>query len=248
MLRAFDDGRIFGASYGDGEPWILALHGWQRSHSDFDVVLGETVEGAALDGVALDLPGFGASPPPLAPWGSGEYAEAVEPVLEKLRRPAVVLGHSFGGLVALNLALRRPQLVAALVLCGVPRLVRTPARRPPLGFRVARRLHRMGLISDDAMEAMRQRHGSSDYRASHGVMRQVLVRSLGECFEDQLERVACPVELVWGSHDTAAPLPTAEKASKLMPRARLTVLEGASHMVPTEAPGALRQALELHQL
>ena len=41
MLKAFDGGRLFGASYGaDRAPWVLALHGWARSHQDWRAVLG----------------------------------------------------------------------------------------------------------------------------------------------------------------------------------------------------------------
>src|SRR4051812_38815028 len=110
MLTAFDDGRLFGATTGDGHPWVLALHGWQRTHRDFNRVL----DGVAA--VALDLPGFGASPPPPQPWGGAEYAAAVAPVLERFDQPPVVLGHSFGGRVAVHLAAAYPERVHALVL------------------------------------------------------------------------------------------------------------------------------------
>src|SRR3954452_16103169 len=98
MLTAYDNGRLFGARTGSGAPWVLALHGWQRTHRDFNRVL----EG--IDALALDLPGFGASPPPAEPWGSAEYAKALLPVLDGFDGPPVVLGHSFGGRVAVHIA------------------------------------------------------------------------------------------------------------------------------------------------
>lgn len=277
MLRAFDDGRIFGASYGTGRPWVLALHGWQRSHTDFDAVLGtaasspvaagrilqetrhaeaglnafEACEGepsrAELDGVAVDLPGFGASPPPPEPWDSLQYARAVEPVLRDLGKSAVVVGHSFGGTVALQLASLHPDRVGALVLTGVPRLLRSPRRSSPLAFRVGRRLHRMGVVADSTMEKLRYRYGSNDYRSSEGVLRDVLVRALAESHEDQLSGLRCPVELVWGGDDTAASPSSAEAAAALIGDCRLTVLPGVGHLVPTLAPEVLRAAIERHR-
>src|SRR5438067_3542048 len=99
MLKAFDDGRLFGAAFGSGPPWVLALHGWRRTQRDWNDVL------VGLDAIALDLPGFGATPLPDRPWGSPEYAAAVTPVLEReFDGPAVVIGHSFGGRVATHLA------------------------------------------------------------------------------------------------------------------------------------------------
>ena len=241
MLQAFASGRLFGTSHGTGTPWVLALHGWRRDHHDFDAAL------RGMDALAVDLPGFGATPEPDSAWGAGEYAAAVEPVLDELQRPAVLLGHSFGGRVAVHLAARRPDAVGGLVLTGVPLIRRAGAGRPALSFRLARTLNRWGVVSDARMDALREQHGSEDYRAARGVMRQVFVRVVNESYEDQLRAVTCPVELVWGEDDTAAPLAVAEQAAALLRHATLTRLAGAGHLTPLTAPDALRDALMRHK-
>ena len=66
----------------------------------------------------------------------------------------------------------------------------------------------------ERMESLRQRYGSEDYRLATGVMRTVHVRAVNETnesYEEQLRRIACPVELVWGDDDTAAPLATVNR-------------------------------------
>ena len=275
MLRAFDGGRLFGASFGDGGvPWVLALHGWARTHEDWRATLGARAAGTVAQGsssvprpapigdasveesagvgamaaVALDLPGFGATPPPPEAWGSADYAAALVPVLAELERPAVVVGHSFGGRVAVQLAAAHPDLVKALVLTGVPLMRQTAGRRrPPVRYRLGRALYGRGLVSEARMETLRQRYGSPDYRAATGVMRQVLVRTVNETYDDQLRAVRCPVELVWGDDDTEAPLSVAETAAGLLARPNLTVCRGAGHLVPLTAPDALRLAIERHR-
>ncbi len=77
------------------------------------------------------------------------------------------------------------------------------------------------------MEARRHRSGSSDYRAASGVMRDVFVRLVNETYEDELREITCPVELVWGSDDTAAPVAVAERAVELLAHPSLTVLSGS---------------------
>ena len=240
MLKAFADGRLFGAAHGGGPPWVLALHGWARTHRDFDATL------TGMDAIAVDLPGFGAAPPPPQAWGAAGYADAVAAVLEEMAVPVVVLGHSFGGRVALHLAAAHPDRVGGLVLTGVPLVRRpgVPARRPALVYRLGRGLHRRGLLGERRMEALRQRYGSADYRAAHGVMRQVHVRAVNETYEDQLASVACPVELVWGDDDAEVPLAVAEAAMSRLGQATLTVVPGAGHLVPLTAPGELRAAVE----
>jgi pimeloyl-ACP methyl ester carboxylesterase len=201
-----------------------------------------------MDSIALDLPGFGAAPPPPQAWGATEYAELVAEILDEMATPVVVLGHSFGGRVAVELAAHRPEAVAGLVLSGVPLLRTGPTRRPALRFRVARRLARHGLVSDQRMEALRQRFGSADYRAAEGVMRDVLVRVVNERYDEALAATRCPVDLVWGADDKVVPLGIAQAvADRLGQRARLIVVPGVGHLTPLSAPEALRSAV-LEQL
>lgn len=243
MLKAYAGGRLFGASSGSGPAWVLALHGWRRTHRDFQEVL------AGVDGIALDLPGFGASPAPPDAWSTSQYAEAIAPVLDELEPCAVVVGHSFGGRVAAHLAALCPERVGALVLAGVP-LVANPdraQRRPPLAFRAGRVLHRAGLLGEARMESLRRQHGSSDYRSASGVMRDVLVKAVNETYEGPLAAYTGPVELVWGESDREVPVAVAARARSLRPLISLTVCESASHLVPTESPGCLRGVILRHR-
>ena len=242
MLRALADG-IFGEQYGEAPANVLALPGWMRSRHDFDQLL------QGYDALAVDLPGFGgASPEPTRATGAAGYAEMVAPALDVCAARVVVLGHSFGGRVAVNLAVSRPERVAALVLTGVPRLVapeEVPA--PSAGYRLLRWLHRRGLVGDERMEALRRRRGSDDYRNATGVMRDTLVIAVNEHYQSLLPTVACPVEMVWGDDDTAAPLDAAERAVSLFgAQATLTIVAGAGHLTPLTAAPALRAALDRH--
>lgn len=244
VLKAYAAGRVFGVEHGAGPPGVLALHGWARTHRDFLPMMDEV---AAL---ALDLPGFGASPEPPEAWSTADYADCVAVVLDDLGPdPVVVVGHSFGGRVAVQLAARHPERVLALVLTGVPSLSRTPGsgRRSPLAYRTARRLHRAGLLGDDRMEALRRRHGSPDYRAARGVMRDVLVKAVNESYEAPLAAYPGPIELVWGADDDQAPRAVAEAALGHCARGRLTVVADVGHFVPRDAPNALVEAIRRHE-
>jgi pimeloyl-ACP methyl ester carboxylesterase len=242
VLRAFAGGRLFGGRTGQETPRVLALHGWRRDHRDFNAVLGGEGYGE-LEALAVDLPGFGGTPPPEEPWGSARYAEAVAPVFHDMAPPVVLLGHSFGGRVALHLTLQHPETVGGVVLTAVPLLRLGGSRRSPLGFRVARQLHRLGLVGETRMEAARQRYGSPDYRAASGIMRQVFVTLVQETYEDELSALSCPVVMVWGEEDTETPVAIGRRAAELPRRCRLEELPGVGHLTPLEAPGALRRAV-----
>ena len=225
-------GAVFGERFGSGSPRVLALHGWGRDRNDFREVLRD------LDAVAIDLPGFGASPPPSEAMGAAGYASAIVPVLSEFAEPPIVLGHSFGGRVAVHLGLTQP--TRALILIAVPLIRAGRSSRVSSRFRFWRGLHRLGLVNDERMEQVRHRYGSRDYRAARGVMRQVLVEVLGESYEKELSLLDCPVDLVWGADDDEVPVDVAEAALKLLLDGQLTVLPGIGHQVPRQAPEQLR--------
>ena len=93
------------------------------------------------------------------------------------------------------------------------------------------------------MEKLRQRYGSADYRRASGIMRSIFVRIVNESYEDDLLRITCPVQLVWGSNDTEVPLDVGRQARQLLSGARLEVIAGAGHMIPLSNPEALRAAV-----
>ena len=243
VLKTFAGGRLFGASYGRGEPWVLALPGWERTHRDFDQVC------AGLDAVALDLPGFGAAPPPPEPWTTADYATHVASVLADMGPQVVVVGHSFGGRVATHLAAAHPDRVTAQVLTGVPLVRGAPAggRRPPAPLRLAKALRRVGVLGDDRVEQLRQRYGSADYRRARGVMRDVLVKAVNESYETPLAAFPGPVELLWGADDDQAPVAVARAAEASCRQCRLVVLPGVGHFVPRDRPEAVVEAVNRYR-
>jgi pimeloyl-ACP methyl ester carboxylesterase len=239
VLRALGDGRIFGEAYGDGPAAIVWLHGWGRSGRDFAPVATQ-LAAAGVTSLSLDLPGFGASPPPDHAGGARLYATAVAAALEPLGHPVVLVGHSFGGLVAVVVAAERPELVRSLVLTGTPLVKSARVARPAWHYRVLRALHARGLVGDRRMESARQRYGSADYRAAQGVMRDVLVATINESYVDEMARVIAPVLLVWGAADAEVPVSVAERSLQFFEvNTTLVVLDGVAHWVPTEAPGSL---------
>jgi pimeloyl-ACP methyl ester carboxylesterase len=250
VLKSFAGGRIFGATWGSGAATVVALHGWQRTHADFDGVFGDPAFASTRAAIGLDLFGFGSTPSPPEPWGADEYARHLLPLFDGadgLADRVTIVGHSFGGRVAVRLAALAPDRIERLVLTGAPLLVRVgPRATPAFSFRVGRFLHRRGMIGEDRMEALRQRHGSPDYRAAQGVMRGVFVKELRERAArgaDDLAAVNCRVDLVWGSEDAEVPLEVAERARALLPSSTLVTLPGVGHLTPTEAPAALRQVV-----
>jgi pimeloyl-ACP methyl ester carboxylesterase len=221
--------RLAGATPAEA-PELIWAHGWGHSHAAL-APLAEALRQRA-DSWLVDLPGFGASPIPLGAWGTDDYADAMAEWLAGLpARRRVWVGHSFGCRVGLQLAARHPNSVDALFLiaaAGLPprRSLWQLARRAPR--RLAFKLARAATPEGPARDRLRERYGSSDYRAA-GAMRPVLVKAVNEDLSEVARAVRCPVVLVHGESDSESPPEIATRLHALIPGSRLHLLRGFDH-------------------
>ena len=116
---------------GEGREPALFVHGLGGASTNWTDLMGLLRH--QLDGRALDLPGFGQSPPPASgSYRVGAHAKAVVELLERQDRgPVHLFGNSLGGAVSIRVASRRPDLVRTLTLVS-PAL---PDLRPRRGLR-----------------------------------------------------------------------------------------------------------------
>lgn len=217
---------------------------------------------------APDLPGYGRSEKPAAPYSTAYYVEFLERLLDVLGLPqAHVFGSSMSGAVALGLALRAPARVASLVLSGAygwqPRLplheiAYVLARVPGLAVLVRRVLRqgpgvmRLALrtavadparittdLVDDAAEGIAR---AGQLRAFFVWLRsEVRPHDLRTNFADDLYRLTQPVLILHGGHDWLMPPRYARRAAGRLPNARLHLFPDAGHLVPRECPAAVNR-------
>src|SRR5229473_6618322 len=115
----------------DNGPAILFLHGIANSAESYQPVLDELAPIAHV--FALSFRGHGSSDDPGPPYGVPEYTSDTVALLEsEIRSPALLAGHSLGGLVAVQIAATRPELVRELILEDPP-LFAVGADRVDLG-------------------------------------------------------------------------------------------------------------------
>ncbi len=236
MLVSLAQGSVLAERFGQGPLDVIALHGWGRSAADFSDVL----EG--FSAAAVQLPGFGVVDPPEMAWSPADYARWLLPALDA-EHPPVLVGHSFGGRVAVRLAAKHPTRVRGVVLTGVPMTKLHPAKGPDPRYVLLRFLRGVGLVSEARLERARRAFGSADYRSASGVMREILVKTVAEDYLDDAAKLTMPVELVWGQHDKPAPLEVARKTLEVLPQGALRVVDGSEHLLDATLVAALREAI-----
>ncbi len=219
---------------GAGQPVVL-LHGWGGQIASFGPI--PDILGSRFRVVAVDLPGFGATPLPSSPWGTLDYADFMVSFLRQSElAPCTLVGHSFGGKVSLALAARNPELVSKLILVDSAGI--RPPRGPGYYARVglvkgARRLLSLpgaGAIREPSLTRLYRMLGSSDYNAAvNPILRATFVRVVNEDLRHLLPSIKAPTLLIWGDRDRDTPLADGRLMERLIPDAGLVVFEGAGH-------------------
>lgn len=214
---------------------VLALHGWGASRQ-LMLPVAERLAPLGYPVYALDLPGFGETPPPPTPWSVNDYAQFVLAALDALDiQQAHLIGHSFGGRISLVLGSTAPERISKLVLAdsaGVPPKRSLAAHARLKTYKAARSgLEAVGAkdVSGRLRSWYSGRYGSADYQQTAGVMRETFVRVVNQDLRPNAARIQCPTLLFWGDKDEDTPLWQGEALEKLIPDAGLVVLAGAGH-------------------
>ncbi|MBD3173762.1 MAG: alpha/beta fold hydrolase [Armatimonadia bacterium] len=230
---------------GSGTP-VLFLHGIFGSPENW----GETAE--QLVGkyrmIRLEFPIFSTAPRKCNVNTLTTYVEQF--LQESDMEPPVVVGNSLGGHVALDLALRRPDLVRALTLTGSSGLFergfeKGVPRHPDRDWIADRLGHSIfydpGKLTDEMVDEAMDVLESRENRLR---LIRIAASAKRSNLAEELHQVSVPTLLVWGRQDRVTPLEVAEQFEDSIPRARLVLVDECGHAPMLEQPRAFTMALE----
>jgi pimeloyl-ACP methyl ester carboxylesterase len=223
--------------HGRGEP-LLLLHGGTAFIESFFRQIPALAEKFMV--IAPDSRGHGRTADSEKPLSYALMASDAAELLEKLEiKNAFVVGWSDGGIIGLHLAMHRPELVRKLVVIGA-------------------NYHYNGLTPEFHDMAVKMSPESPEMKETGDFYRMfapdpkhwpVIVKKIRAMWLSEpdysaaaLGRITCPVLVIAGEHDAIRTEHTREMA-RLIPRARLEIVPGASHKVPMEKPGAVNAAI-----
>ena len=223
--------------------------------------------------IALDLPGFGRSPPS----GRVTLVNCAKTVLRLLRavspEPSILVGSSIGAVIAELAAFRDPSLTRALVFIdgGLPQVRGTARAMLPMILPFSgERIYTSFRTDHDAAyaslgpyykdfaalpEADRQflktrvidRVESDTQRRAYFSLLRSLVLWNGVCpgyFRRNMAALGKPLLLAWGAEDRIIPRATFDMIAGLVPGAQSVLVPGAGHLPQQERPGELAEAIE----
>jgi 3-oxoadipate enol-lactonase len=241
---------------GEGRP-IVFLHGYPLTHAIWQPQL--ELLSSRHHVVLLDLPGYGLAQEWLVPNSLAGFAESVQQTLARhFSHPVVLVGHSFGGYVALELIRSYPEQFEALVLTDTRSEPDTPEAQ-------AKRLATVQRLRDPAQtldidETVRALVAPATWEASaplvetvRGIVRSVRTKTIAGTLEaiarrpdltPVLSTVRVPTLVLWGEEDRLIPPAQSRSMVAKLPEGRGVGIPGAGHLPFLEVPDQFAEALE----
>lgn len=218
---------------------IILLHGWGQNISMMDPI-GKRLE-KDFHITNIDLPGFGNSSEPTYGYTIYDYYEVIDELLTKLKIDnPILIGHSFGGRIAIVYAAKKK--VDKLVLLSSP--FKRSLKKNTLKVKILKTLKKIPVLNE--LEAfMKTKIGSTDYKNATPMMRTILVNTVNEDLTEYLKQINAPTLLVWGSLDNDVSLEDAKYAESIMKDAGLIIYEGATHYAYLEKINELTKSLNI---
>lgn len=220
---------------------VVLLHGW-GSEGKF-LPLADLLRQKGYPVFIPEFPGFGSTEPPKKPLFLSDYAHFLHDYLEKNSvKNLILVGHSFGGRVAILHQALYPKSAHAIILSGTPGF--SPVKRSK--YIVSVIIAKLGgaflslppffLIKDIARKCYYYLVGARDYYRAQGSMQQTFKNIVQEDLTVSMKSIQAPCALIWGENDMLVPVWVAKKMRDVIPRCQLYILPESDHGAPYREP------------
>lgn len=214
-----------------GEALVL-LHGWKNDLEIWQSVM-PFLENYRL--VRLDLPGFGKSDFMQEAWDVSDYAKFLNDFLKKLgiSKP-VLVGHSFGGRIAIKFGVLYPNKISKLVLVDSGGVRLKYARR--FAFLILAKLGKIiwpfpliKLKKDALRKKFYAAIKANDYWEPNPILKKTLLKIIAEDLRNEAKKINSPTLIVWGEKDLITSRKEGLLLANSIKNSRLTFIKDAGH-------------------
>lgn len=216
-------------------PALIFLHGW-RSEGKVWTEIVQKLTNKQQAVFCLDLPGFGGSALPKNAFSVSDYAETVAGFIKKMELKKVILiGHSFGGRIAIKLAASQPPYLKKLIL------VDSAGIRESAGLNQKKALAKLlkPLFKPKFMAGVRRSiykvMGAEDFLA-RPELKETFLKVVNEDLTLDLDKISLPTLIVWGQDDAETPLSQAKVLKEKILNSKLVTIDNAGHFSFIDKP------------
>ena len=175
--------------------------------------------------IGILLYNYFTSDEPKEVWSVFDYAEMVNEIVKNLNmKNPIVIGHSFGGKIALIYGYKYKTRKIVVLASPYKQVITKPTLKMKL-LKQAKKIPGLGKLEN----FVKKHVGSTDYRNASEMMRKILVKHVNYDLTDKLKYIKCPTLLIWGTNDAAVSYNDALDLEKMIDNCGLVTYEGCTH-------------------
>ena len=214
---------------------LIFLHGWGVDSKLWFKLIPELIN-KNYSLYFLDLPGFGQSQMPNTTYDVDDYKKIVYEFVKKLGLKSInLIGHSFGGRIAIKIAAENPDFLDKIILVDTAGVV-TASKIKKLSALIAKIIG--PIFKPSFMQPLRRKLYfliGSEYLENEKLSK-IFSKVVSENLTRLLTHIKKPALIIWGKNDLITPLYYGQLMSKLIPKSKLIVFEKAGHFSFLDQP------------
>jgi pimeloyl-ACP methyl ester carboxylesterase len=229
-------------------PVLFFLHGWRCDWQIWSPLIQPLSQKYQL--ILVDLPAFGKSQEPAAVWNTSDFAVWLDEAIKTLspNSPITLIGHSFGGKVAVQYLYQFPQnAVQQLVLfdsAGIPAPLSSQQQLQQIVFSFIPSFMKKAFGQRMKRKLLQRIGSATDHLDSTPLQRAILRRTIRESVATFLPQISLPTLVIWGKDDVDTPIDQARQFAALLPAAQLELLDNAGHFSFVDQTAQVLELLE----
>ncbi|MCK5123423.1 MAG: alpha/beta hydrolase [Candidatus Pacebacteria bacterium] len=265
---------------GNGKIPIVLLHGWGMDSEKYvELMKILNIKYSIFNIIVPDLPGFGKSDEPDKRWEVDDYVEFVDKfieittrgqkgfeliknILEKFdpekavytekKSKPILIGHSFGGMIAIKYAVKYPEKIDKLILTGAVGIKhKLTAKQKAFSIlgKTGKSIFSLPIINNFQKPVYKifskiAQYRKKDYYSANSRMKEIMKNVLAEDLMDCLDKIKTPTLLVWGREDKTTPLADGEIMNEKIKNSELKVIDDANHSLSCQKAEEFARTVE----
>lgn len=208
---------------------VIILHGWTYSLEKWQVFL-EVLKRRKIESVMLNVPGLTSEKDQA--WDIEDYVNWLKKIIDKEKDKVILIGHSNGGRIAVNFAIKYPEKISKLILIDSAGIYHNELSLA-LKRVIFKTLAKFGAQAIGRTRLLRnllyKLVGESDYKDANPNMKQTMLNLLNSDKLLKPEKIQTPTLIIWGKEDKITPVSDGRLMNRLIKNSKFFLIENARH-------------------
>jgi len=207
---------------------VIILHGWTYSLEKWQTFL-EILKKNGIDPIMLKVPGLTSENDKV--WNIGDYVNWLKEIVNKEKDKVILIGHSNGGRIVANFAIKHPEKISKLILIDSAGIYHNelPIKIKRIVFKTIAKIGKKITSSKTIKNLLYKLAREFDYKDLSDNVKQTMINLISTDLKPILPQIKTPTLIIWGREDNVTPLSDGKLMHNLIKNSKLEIISEARH-------------------